>query len=106
MFSVDLLESNLMVFLDFSYFLQPFSVGEFTSTGHGIESLFELLDFGFEFVFELLHLGLVSNFEFSLLVLESLLEKSFLDLELVLVVLFEQPDSLFVTVLLLLKLLL
>ena len=89
MFSVELLESNLMVFLDCSYFLEPFSVGKFASTGHGVDSLFELLDFGFESVLELLHLGLVSDIEFSLLVLEFLLEESFLDLEFVLVVFFE-----------------
>ncbi len=52
----------MVLFFEFSDFLEPLGVGEFAPVGHGAEFVFKFLDFGFEFEFEFFKLGLVSNF--------------------------------------------
>jgi hypothetical protein len=48
-------------------------------------------------------LRLMANFEFTFFILKSLLKESFLDINLIFMIFFEEPDSFFVTVLLLLE---
>ena len=93
----------MVLFLKFSDFLEPIRVGKFAPVGHGAEFVFEFLDFGFESAFEFFELRLMANFEFAFFVLKSFLEESFLDINLIFMIFFEEPDSFFVTVLLLLE---
>jgi hypothetical protein len=92
-----------VLFLKFSNFLEPLRVGHFAPVGHGVEFVLKFLDFSFESVFKFFELRLMANFEFAFFVLKSFLEESFLDINLVFMIFFEEPDSFFVTVLLLLE---